>query len=311
MERSRIPAPILNNKKRRENSVLNATAPPKKVNKEDPKKIKDWKIKQLQKDLGIKPANNVKIAPNLKVTRGKLNAPRDIKDFTTEASADNTSTTTAENNEDNGGWETPNNTIPIKISHETTETVSTPTNNRFSPLVERNIESNNLDSTSQKKRISIPIYTVAEKRPIKELAKLLRKNQIINGNFRLNHPQGSKYITITLFELSIFNSTKELLDKENIPYFSYTPKHLRPKSLVLKGIKGGYEEKEIMDELSALKPESLNITKVMLAKFSTSENPAYIIQIDPKSNIRSLKEIKTIGIHHRYANNNFEQFSQY
>lgn len=41
--------------------------------------------------------------------------------------------------------------------------------------------------------------------------------------------------------------------------------------------------------------ENLQITKVILAKFSTESNPTYIIQIDAKSTLKNLVEIKIIA----------------
>ncbi|KAK0174138.1 hypothetical protein PV328_007247 [Microctonus aethiopoides] len=175
-----------------------------------------------------------------------------------------------QNNNDEAVWETPKNVS--KISQNVAETVSTKIDNRFDTLSDndKEIDINSVTAT-QPKKISLPIYALAESCTIKNLAKILRNNPELCGKFRLCHPTGSRFITITTNDVSTFNLTKSTLDLNKIYYYSYTPKHLRPKSLVLKGIRGDYTIEEIQEELNSKKPESITITKVMLAKFSTTK----------------------------------------
>lgn len=65
--------------------------------------------------------------------------------------------------------------------------------------------------------------------------------------------------------------------------------------MALKGIKGGYTADEIKDEIKNLSKGNLCIAKVILAKFSTENNPIYIVQIDANSTLKDLTEIKIIA----------------
>ncbi|KAK0075654.1 hypothetical protein PV326_011402 [Microctonus aethiopoides] len=256
-----------NNKRRRENSTINITVPNKKSNTlpskpNEKNKLSEKEIIKLQKELGIKPTQRYKTAPNLNVARAKTQPPIDIKDFTATINPDSPNVDnntieiqTPEHPDEPENWETPKS--PIKLSLTSTNTVSTVINNQFAPLTEVN-EEINTDISPQPKKTILPVYALAENCSIKALAKILRDDPKINGKFRLNHPTASKYITITLNDVSTFSNTKELLDTNNIPYFSYTPKHLRPKSLVLKGIRGDYSIDEIKDEIAAQKKESMS-----------------------------------------------------
>lgn len=50
-------------------------------------------------------------------------------------------------------------------------------------------------------------------------------------------------IAIFAHDIPTYNKINEILNVNNTQYFTYTPKFRRPKSLILKGIKGNYEAK--------------------------------------------------------------------
>ncbi|KAK0092481.1 hypothetical protein PV326_001323 [Microctonus aethiopoides] len=131
----------------------------------------------------MKTIKDNKLQPNLKSTRGKLNTSQDIKDFTTDVNPvpSETTTPTTATTVDNAEWRSPNKTSR-KISHDTDEPVSTATHNKFAPLSNVDDVNANLETIAQLKKTSLPIYVVAENCQIKDLAKLRRENQDINGN---------------------------------------------------------------------------------------------------------------------------------
>ncbi|KAK0079061.1 hypothetical protein PV326_008953 [Microctonus aethiopoides] len=111
MEGSRIPIPAGNNKRRRENSTVNIAAPTKKPNVTTANKLNDWRIKQLQKELGIKTTIASNAKPNLNSTRGKPHSPHDLKNFTTNIDTETPKqdSTPNPNPEDNEEWQTTDN----------------------------------------------------------------------------------------------------------------------------------------------------------------------------------------------------------
>lgn len=49
--------------------------------------------------------------------------------------------------------------------------------------------------------------------------------------------------------------------QNNIKFFSYTPKQLKPKNLILKGINGNFTEADLLTEITELNLPQVSIQK--------------------------------------------------
>lgn len=73
--------------------------------------------------------------------------------------------------------------------------------------------------------------------------------------------------------LNDFCGVKEVLNKENVKYFTYTPKQVKAKNFIIKNLDNSLEQAEVLDELSSLFP-SIKFTKVklFLTRFANKSN---------------------------------------
>lgn len=91
-----------------------------------------------------------------------------------------------------------------------------------------------------------PIHTWGK--TLKEIADLLSKVDTITEvtkKFELKQPRDTKYVNIFSTELEAFKIFKQILTDQNIKSYTYIPKEEKPKSIVLKGIYGNFDEKDI------------------------------------------------------------------
>ncbi|KAK0078145.1 hypothetical protein PV326_009560 [Microctonus aethiopoides] len=191
METSRTNPTNTSNKRGRESPTPDSNKDSKKknVSTEEEEKLKNYEIKKLQKELGLKQStggNN--IVPNLKMTRAKR---PDLKDFSATFDHDIIDKSDSEEHEDESEWKTQKKN-PHKISPNRDNTVSTILSNKFDALSNNNIAPN-LETAPQPKKVLLPIYVMADSGSIRNLAALLRENKEICGKFRLNFPAGSDF----------------------------------------------------------------------------------------------------------------------
>ncbi|KAI4496947.1 hypothetical protein M0802_007895 [Mischocyttarus mexicanus] len=74
------------------------------------------------------------------------------------------------------------------------------------------------------------------------------------------------------------------LKTESIQYFTYTPRHLRGKTLVLKGIRGGFDKIDVKEAISELNLEGVDIAKVSKLIFNRATPDKYHFIVLPKHN---------------------------
>ena len=103
--------------------------------------------------------------------------------------------------------------------------------------------------------------------------------------------------TIYTFNLDSFEKAKQILNNKKIEYYTYTPKSLRNKNLVLKGIKGDFTTDEIMTEINALNLQNVKITKVVKIAFNEQlpNNFSFLVQLSNDSHTAELTKIKHIA----------------
>ena len=65
-------------------------------------------------------------------------------------------------------------------------------------------------------------------------------------------------------------ATIEILNKQDTKYYTYTPANQRPKSYIVKGIRGDFGAEEILEEIKAIKPSNMDIIRLDKFQFDPS-----------------------------------------
>lgn len=137
---------------------------------------------------------------------------------------------------------------------------------------------------SSKKR-DIPIIATYNVNP-KELTGMLR--QIVNEHFTLNIINKNR-TQIKVFSLEDFLKTKQMLDCKKIHYFSYTPKELKPLTLILKKLPQQIFSKE---EVKMAIQENCPEVKILTVK--EFKKSFWLVQIEKSSQPSPLLKINTL-----------------
>ena len=124
----------------------------------------------------------------------------------------------------------------------------------------------------------------------------MMKEEINIKNIRLKDIR-NKSIQINVNSSEIYKSVKEILSKNKIEYFTFTPRDEKPKSIILKGIKGDFSAKDIQDEICSLNLNNTEIIKIVKTKLSQRQDAQehFFIQITPSSDPKNLYNIKTLA----------------
>lgn len=152
-------------------------------------------------------------------------------------------------------------TDKIKIKKPTNETKTPITGNTSRSETHIN---NNTDLLRPKKPPPIHVYG----KTIKALVKLINDTKIGENDFWLKQ-NNSDYVNVMPQNLETYKAIKEILNKANCKYFTYTSKEEKKISLMLKGIKSDYNEDDIK---LALENKNLINTKIeKISKFCFDE----------------------------------------
>ena len=112
----------------------------------------------------------------------------------------------------------------------------------------------------------------------------------------------NKKVILYLKTIADFIRVKSYLEKTESKFFTYTPKCIKPKSMLLKGLSSDVDENLIYSELDKINNDQLEFIKV--SKYYTNrskhegyELPIFLVQLSPESNLNQLKSIQ--GLLHR------------
>lgn len=126
------------------------------------------------------------------------------------------------------------------------------------------------------------------------------KNGLKISDFKLKVYKHKK--SIFLNSLKDFMRVKAYLEKVNAKFFTYTPKGIKNKTYLLKGLEADLDVQIIFEDLCRYESEDLQFLKI--APFTTRKSvqnseklPIYMVQLSPDSNVNKLKTIT--GIQHR------------
>lgn len=112
---------------------------------------------------------------------------------------------------------------------------------------------------------------------------------------RIRHNKHIIYVE----NLTEYKHTCETMRARKINFFTFTPSEDKTKSLVLKGIDGGFPQEDILSALNDTKTEEVDIISV--TNFATNNSkklgrllPMFLVKISATSNISSLVKINRI-----------------
>ena len=193
-------------------------------------------------------------------------------------------------------WEVPKKTLKRSLSNPDMNPVKT--KNKFAELDEMNNTSNDksdfTEHAKQQKNSKVkppPVFT--SDIDTRELIKAL--NEIDKKSFTIRHT-GDNNHTIRTTDIKIFEVLKKTLNNKKIKFFTYTPQHLKTKSVVLKHVSGNLSPEELKAEIDSKNQENVDIKKIV--KFSPKFKPNeyyYIIILTNDSKISSLTKINNIA----------------
>ena len=206
-------------------------------------------------------------------------------------------------------WRLVSNTSKKRKMDQTNSSPPVTTNNRFNALSEAMEFSDNTDNNAGAGENSTTV-TSKETRPppintynvnIKKIIEVLKNN--VNANhYNIKNNIDNNHIIYTS-NLESYNKIKQKLTDSAIKFYTYTPKNLQKKNLVLKGLNSAYDPKEILDELTSFKISNVTILKV--EKMQSRKKPPdedtqvnytsnYIVQLSNDSDIKGIFSVRSL-----------------
>lgn len=120
------------------------------------------------------------------------------------------------------------------------------------------------------------------------------KNGLKIKEFKINEFRNKKGLYMNTMD--DFLKVRAYLEKSKANFFTFTPKGIKTKSYLLKGLNTKLSCEQVLDELSKFESDELNFTKV--SHFSTKNStkngyslPIFLVQISPESNVTKMKKI--------------------
>lgn len=178
---------------------------------------------------------------------------------------------------------------------QTTNTNNVPNQNKI--LTKQN-PVNTADKNELSKKQKIPpinIFDIETNKLIEFLKSCLKIQE-----FKIKQYKHKK--SLFLDTINDYIKVRAYLEKTKTKFFTFTPKSLKNKTYLLKGLDVDMNMNEIFDELC--KHESDELKFVKISEFNTNSSiekgyklPIYMVQISPNSNTNKLKAIK--GLQHR------------
>lgn len=248
-------------------------------------------MNRLQKKVGIKKTRAITPTPNLNVARRASHSAQqhDITDIQG----------TSQQEDYNEEWTFPKKTCKPAEEGTNIQDNDDSLRNNYNTLepndnMETTYNEEKTSSTTAKKQSCPPI--VALHISIKQLITMLGNHNQFKGMYTLRQTS-TNIVSITVHNAEIHTLIKEELKNKGIQYYTFTPRINRPKTIILKGIKGGFNEKDIEEELRKSELKNVEIIKVTKVTFNKMkpDNFHFLIQISPNSLVSEIKNVKIIA----------------
>ena len=138
-----------------------------------------------------------------------------------------------------------------------------------------------------------PIYIKAK---FNDIINLLTEGDIQTNKFLINQSTHD-CLSISARTMPLYGKIVEILKNKGTLYYTYTPKNLWPKTLVLKGIHGNFKEEEILKEIKELNIPNTEVIKV--SRFQFDKNQAqkshHLVQLSNNSELSDIVKIKSLA----------------
>lgn len=146
------------------------------------------------------------------------------------------------------------------------------------------------------KKVKIPPINVLNQNP-GDMVRLIHSHGVTN--FYKKSLPGKKH-AILMNEIEPYQEVKKCLTETNVKYFTYTLKHLKNQTFVLKGL---HQSEGVEDILQCLKRHSRDVLKVMkVTRFTTRRSaanktvlPIFLVHISASSQSKHLVKIKLVN----------------
>lgn len=165
-----------------------------------------------------------------------------------------------------------------------------------SPNYESIINNDNPTNNSRNKNKKVPPINIFDIEP-NELIDFIKNGLKIN-QFKIKEFNNKK-ISLYMSERDDYNRVKAYLEKTKVKFFTFTPKDIKTKTYVLKGLSANEEINVIYEELCKYQNENLKFIKV--SQFTTKKAtnngydlPIYLVQISGESKVNELKSINNL-----------------
>ena len=145
------------------------------------------------------------------------------------------------------------------------------------------------------KKLKIPPINIIDI-DTKKLVECLKKGLKI-ADFQIKEFRNKKALYVK--QLDDYQKIKSYLQKVKAKFYTFTPTTEKTSTYLLKGLDSEVTNAEILEELQHFETENLKFVKV--SQFATKRStergtslPIFMVQVMPNSNIKELKNIKTI-----------------
>lgn len=159
--------------------------------------------------------------------------------------------------------------------------------NRFQPLEQKSREKE-VQQSVMKKTKPPPIFV--EDISMKEISNIL-KEITEKDDFFVNKLKSA--IRITSKNIEVFEKIVAILRDKEVKFITFTPSDKKNKTIVLKKLFGGYDEKEIEEEIKNMKLESIEIVKIVRINkiVNQDRSSGYRVILTCNSDVKVLKKV--------------------
>lgn len=150
-----------------------------------------------------------------------------------------------------GKWETPKKRNTIKPTKDSQRDIHLVTSNEnvYEHLNDDDkgqMETENDDSATSTKTAAIrPPPIIITGIGVKDTITMLTQNGVTKTEFRLKQVYVNSNITLSTINITTYQKIIKILEDKKLQYYTYTPKNLKPKTIVLEGVKGEFTPEEI------------------------------------------------------------------
>lgn len=249
--------------------------------------------KKAMKELGGTPPPH-EVKPNLS----------QAKPATKEASTSRQSSSDTSNNTTD--CQTPKNPAKQPKTQVTPPTITN--DNSFEPIADLQTAEENMDTDNngnqqqQASNISPRAHPKGKPQPIhiqgqkiNATVKILTIAKIGKTAFTIKQ-NNEEESTITTESYVAYDDIRNVLKSNNIQFTPSPPKHEKPKTLILKGIKGDFNEEDVASEIADLEIPNCIITKVskLIYNPNCTDRFHYIVKFTSDSTLSEISKIETL-----------------